>query len=239
SAEFVGHPLGELRRPSGSREDYALKHSLDHSKPWIALMPGSRIKEVRMNLPGMLGSAALLDGGFEFLLPVAPTLDRAVAEDLLRGLSGERRRRIHLVDEALPALAHARAGVIASGTATVEAAMMETPFVMVYRVNPLTYRVGRSLVKVPYFAMVNLIAGEQVVAELVQDDFTGERVRAELNKIIPSGHQREKMLAQMRRVKTLLRGGDNSSLPPIERAAQSIADLMDRHSTQQLGLQGH
>ena len=228
-AEFVGHPLTELPRPSLSREDYARKHGLDESRQWIALMPGSRIKEVRMNLPGMLGSAALLDGAFEYLLPVATGLDPALVDSLVRGVSGELRGRIHLVNEALPALAHSRAAIIASGTATVEAAMMETPFVMVYRVNPLTYRLGRSLVKVPYFAMVNLIAGEQIVPELVQDDFTGERVRAEINKILPSGSPREKMLDGLRRVKTLLRGQDHSDLPPLARAAQAIAELVKPH----------
>ena len=95
-------------------------------------MPGSRVKEVRMNLPAILESAAKLGPAYEFLLPVAPTLDREFLQSLIGGdLS------IHLVPEALPALAASRAGIIASGTATVEAAMMGTPFVMVYRVSPL------------------------------------------------------------------------------------------------------
>src|SRR5205814_9532659 len=84
--------------------------------------------------------------------------------------------RIHLVPETLPALVHSRAAIVASGTATVEAALMETPFVMVYRVTGLTYLLGRSTVKVPHFAMVNLIAGREVVRELVQQDFTPESV---------------------------------------------------------------
>ncbi len=96
-------------------------------------MPGSRVKEVRMNLPAILESAAKLGSGYEFLLPVAPTLDRSFLEWLTAG------RRVNIVSHALAALAHSRAGIIASGTATVEAAMMGTPFVMVYRVSPLTY----------------------------------------------------------------------------------------------------
>ena len=132
-------------------------------------MPGSRVKEVRMNLPTILESAAQLGSAYEYLLPVAPTLDRS----FLLSLIGE--RKVTLVPEALPALWHSRAGIVASGTATVEAAMMNTPFVMVYRVSPLTYALGKPRVKVPQFAMVNLIAGEEVVPELRAARFHGRQ----------------------------------------------------------------
>src|ERR1700693_96492 len=113
---------------------------------------------------------------------------------------------IHLTTDALPALAQSRAGIIASGTATVEAALMNTPFVMVYRVSPLTYLVGRPRVKVPHFAMVNLIAGEDIVPELVQHDFTAEKVVARLNEILPDGPVRSKMLDGLAGVKARLGG---------------------------------
>jgi lipid-A-disaccharide synthase len=133
---------------------------------------------------------------------------------------------IHVTTEALPALAHSRAGIIASGTATVEAAMMETPFVMVYRVTSLTYLLGRWTVKVPHFAMVNLIAGEEVVPELVQQDFTAERVAEGVKRIIPDGAQRHKMIAGLQRVKRLLGGAVEGNAP--ERAARAIGDLAAR-----------
>ncbi len=158
-ATFVGHPLADLAKPAISREDYAARYKLDPAKHWITLMPGSRVKEVRMNLPEILKSAVQLGSEYEFLLPVAPTLDRSFVPGLLGQDLRQAQKSIHLVAEALPALANSRAGIIASGTATVEAAMMETPFVMVYRVSPLTYALGRPRVKVPRFAMVNLIAG--------------------------------------------------------------------------------
>ena len=154
-----------------------------------------------MNLPVILESAARLGPCYEFLLPVAPTLDRSFLLSLIGDNSS-----IHLVPETLPALAQSRAGIIASGTATVEAAMMGTPFVMVYRVSPLTYAVGRPRVKVPYFAMVNLIAGEEVVPELVQQDFTADKVVAKLNEIIADGPARNKMVAGLDEVKARLRG---------------------------------
>lgn len=103
--------------------------------------------------------------------------------------------------------------------------MMETPFVMVYRVTPLTYLLGRSTVKVPHFAMVNLIAGEEVVPELVQKDFTAERVAVEMKRIIPDGASREKMLAGLRRVRSLLRG-DGQTMHPADRAAQAMVHLL-------------
>jgi lipid-A-disaccharide synthase len=220
-ATFVGHPLADLPRPAITRADYAARHKLDAAKPWITLMPGSRIKEVRMNLPTILESAARLGTAYEFLLPLAPTLDQS----LLLTLTQFGPYTIHLVPEALPALAHSRAGIIASGTATVEAAMMGTPFVMVYRVSPLTYFLGRPRVKVSHFAMVNLIAGEEIVPELVQQNFTAEKVLARLDEILSEGSARDKMIAGFAAVKARLLGtGDG--LHPAERAAAATLALV-------------
>jgi lipid-A-disaccharide synthase len=216
-ATFVGHPLADLSPPSTNRAAYAATHQLDRAKPWITLMPGSRMKEVRMNLPTILDSAAKLGGEYEFLLPVAPTLDRSFLESLIGS-----RQSIHLVNDALPALAQSRAGIIASGTATVEAALMGTPFVMVYRVSKLTYLLGRPRVKVPHFAMVNLIAGKEIVPELVQHDFTAEKVVARLREVLPDGHPRDQMLEGLASVRKLLRGPASDSLHPAERAAEAI-----------------
>lgn len=222
-ATFVGHPLADLPQPLIKRGEYASRHKLDLNKPWITLMPGSRVKEVRMNLPVILESATKLGSGYEFLLPVAPTLDRSFVESL-----AGTRSHLHLVPEALPALAHSRAGIIASGTATVEAAMMGTPFVMVYRVSPLTYLLGRPRIKVSHFAMVNLIAGEEVVPELVQQNFTAEKVVTRLNEIIPFGPAREKMIAGLAAVKARLRGVETQ--PAAERAAEMVVDLLKARS---------
>jgi lipid-A-disaccharide synthase len=221
-ATFVGHPLSDLAPPAIDREAYAASNRLDVAKPWITLMPGSRMKEVRMNLPTMLESASKLGAGYEFLLPVAPTLDRSFLESLIGGSS------IRLVSEALPALAHSRAGIIASGTATVEAAMMGLPFVMVYRVSPLTYLLGRSRVKVPHFAMVNLIAGKEIVPELVQQDFTAEKVMARLGEILPHAPARERMIDELGAIRGLLRGRDADGLLPAERAAEAVRGLLAR-----------
>ncbi len=220
-ATFVGHPLANRALPTIDRGDYAVQHKLDPAKPWITLMPGSRVKEVSMNLPVMLESAAKLGSGYEFLLPVASTIDRSFLESLIGNLPS-----IHLVPEALPALFHSRAGTIASGTATIEAAIMGTPFVMVYRVSPLTYLLGRPRIKVSHFAMVNLIAGEQVVPELVQQDFTLEKVVARMNEILPYGPARNKMTEGLANVSVRLRGPATETRHSTDRAAEMVLGFL-------------
>jgi lipid-A-disaccharide synthase len=132
-----------------------------------------------------------------------------------------------MVPQTLPALAQSRAGIIASGTATVEAAMMGTPFVMVYRVSPLTYAVGRPRVKVPCFAMVNLIAGEEVVPELVQQDFTADKVVTGLNEILADGPARSKMITGLAEVKARLSGPGEGGCHPVDRAAQAVMSVWE------------
>jgi lipid-A-disaccharide synthase len=228
-AAFVGHPLAELSEPAISRLEYAAQFGLDPAKHWITLMPGSRVKEVGMNLPTMLETAGELGAAYEFLLPVAPTLDLGFLKSFVGG------RRIALVPESLPALWHSRAGIIASGTATVEAAMMRTPFVMVYRVSRLTYLLGKPRVKVPRFAMVNLIAGEEVVPELVQGNFTAANVVARMGEILAEGPVRARMLEGLGRVKERLRAPDRgeeatreNTRSPAERAAAIIWSMARR-----------
>ncbi|MBZ5665185.1 MAG: lipid-A-disaccharide synthase [Acidobacteriia bacterium] len=226
-ATFVGHPLADLPAPAITRETYAAANQIDATKPWITLMPGSRRKEVSMNLPTILDAADRMGGGYEFLLPVARTLDSSFLQELIATPSETRQAaspqgNIHLVPEALPALYHSRAGIVASGTATVEAAIMGTPFVMVYRVSALTYALGKPRVKVPYFAMVNLIAEKEVVPELVQHKFTAENVVAEMNKIIPDGEPRTRMIERLAVVKAKLRQGSSAASHPSETAAEII-----------------
>jgi lipid-A-disaccharide synthase len=241
-ATFVGHPLANLPAPTVTREAYAAEHKLDLAKQWITLMPGSRRKELRMNLPTILESVALLgkDKDYEFLLPVARTLEPAFVERLLATQpaaslpadhgprqDNARLARVHLVPEALPALFHSRAGIIASGTATVEAAIMGTPFVMVYRVSPLTYALGKPRVKVSHYAMVNLIAGEEVVPELVQSKFTAANIVGELEKITADGERRTRMIQGLAAVKAKLRQGSGGQSPP-EKAADIILAMMEQ-----------
>jgi lipid-A-disaccharide synthase len=214
-AEFVGHPLAELPLPSISREQFAAENGLVPERTWIALLPGSRPKEIRDNLPEMLEAAWDLEelelsghreiGDFEYLVPLAPTLSakqRAevldMVEDLGCGLD------IRLVGDARAALLHARASVVASGTATVEAALIGNPFVVVYRVSPLTYAIAKRVVKVPHVAMANLIAGKRVVPELIQHDFTATNIVQQLKLLLPDGEPRQSMMHELRAIRELL-----------------------------------
>jgi lipid-A-disaccharide synthase len=203
-AEFVGHPLSELAPPTITRDDFAARWGLDASKQWIALLPGSRRKELRLNLPAIVGAAQCLGAEFEYVMPVASTLDAGWVREQVALCGGE--INIHLCDDARAALMHSRVGVVASGTATVEAALIGTPFVMVYRLAGLTWTLGRHLVKLPHYGMVNLVAGRRVVPELIQDGFTPETVEREVRRLLPDGEPRREMLAALDEVRQKLRG---------------------------------
>ena len=228
-AEYVGHPLADLPRPEATREVYAQQHGLDPARTWIAMLPGSRRKEVKAHLPGMLEAAELLQKGsvdFQFLLPVASTLDLGWLQDAMRQTRLACRHPDFLKRSVIPvkhsatALLHSRAAVVTSGTATVEAALMATPFVVVYRLSPLTFFAAKRLVKVAHVAMPNLIAGRQIVPELLQSDFTPQNVVSHLLQIIPDSEPRREMLTGLTEVsKALHREGE---IPAIERAANAI-----------------
>ena len=225
-AEFVGHPLAELARPTVSREEFARQARMDASKEWIGLLPGSRGKEVRLNLPEMVAAAAML-GDYEFLLPLAPTLTAPQRDHIrvrLAEVVGAQARppRITVVEDARAVLHHARASVVASGTATVEAALIGNPFIVVYRISPLSYAVAKRVVDVPHVAMVNLVAGKRIVPELIQGDFTAQQVVSHLRPLLEDERARGQMQSHLRRVAEMLRGEESA----IGRVAQVTTQLL-------------
>ena len=265
--EFVGHPLSELEPPQIPREEFAQRWGLDPARRWIALLPGSRRKELRMNLPAMLAAAARLGQEFEFVLPVASTLERSWVEEqvlehgFVTASSHEQNQEqkqsqppypsqkmarmghpegfshtegssqiqnsssinLRLTDDARASLMHARVGVVASGTATVEAALIGTPFVMVYRLGRLTWALGRRLVKLPYYGMVNLIAGREVVPELIQERFTPEAVESHVRAMLDDGPARQRAVDALAEVRERLRGETPSPREaPAQRAARAV-----------------
>jgi lipid-A-disaccharide synthase len=220
-ADFVGHPLAEMPRPSISRNEFADQYGIDPSKPWIGLLPGSRFKEIRLNLPEMIEAASQLHEPCEFLLPLAPTLTPGHIDQVRTMLPSEG-PRITLVNDARAALHHARASVVASGTATVEAALIGNPFIVVYRVSKVTYSVARRVVKVPYVAMVNLIAGREVVPELIQSDFTAPNVVLHLQNLLHDEATRSRMQSDLAQVAASL----HSAKSPIEQVASITMELM-------------
>jgi len=234
-AEFVGHPLAELPQPVESREEFGSKSGLDPTKAWIGLLPGSRAREIGDHLPEMLKAARQLASsdaakeGIEFVVPLAPTLTAVQREEVRRlvrthgtGLT------VRLVDDARAALHHARASVVASGTATVEAALIGNPFVVVYRVSAITYAIAKRVVTVPHVAMANLIAGKRVVAELIQEDFTATNIVQEIEQLLPDGDPRQSMMEELALIRRLLQsrpGGRGPAKGAIDRVAEVTLQL--------------
>lgn len=201
---FVGHPLVDHVRPPADRAAVARRLGLDGNRPVVALLPGSRNKEVGHNLPPMLGAVKLLRekrGELQFALAAAPhLLANTFQEAAALGIT--------VIEGATrDVLSAARVGIVASGTATVETALTGTPMVVVYRVSGLTYALGKPLVNLPNYAMVNLIAGRRVVPELIQGDFTPERVAVETLRLLDDGPARSEMLQNLEEVKEKLGHG--------------------------------
>ena len=227
-AEFVGHPLADLPLPSISREEFAALHGLDAQKRWIGLLPGSRAREIGLNLPEMLRSAAMLaDATAEFVLPLAPTLsDSARRQTQAMVDAAQIPTLVRLVEDARGALFHARASIVASGTATVEAALIGNPFVVVYRVSPVTYAIAQRVVKVPHVAMVNLVAERRVVPELIQHEFSAQSVAQHLRPLLEDGPERSQMLGDLKEVTAKLHPDGNFDGGAIARVATIVADTV-------------
>lgn len=218
-AEYVGHPLADESLPSITREQFAVENDLDPAKTWIALLPGSRKKEFSLNLAPMIETASRLGPQYEFLLPVASSLERSWVEQQVAA-NRSNQERVRLVPDARPALAHSRVAIVASGTATLQTALIGTPFVMVYRVTPMTWALGRRLVKVDRFAMPNLIAGRDVVPEFVQDNFRPEFVATKARELMVDGAVRETMIQGLAEVRAKLHPAGPESA--AERAAEAV-----------------
>jgi len=219
AAEFVGHPQVDEVRATQSRAEFATRHSLDATKPIVALLPGSRRNELRYNLPTILGACRQIEAKqpSQFVLALAPTVRAAETAHMMRADVAVQA----VENETYNALAAADASIISSGTATVEAALIGAPMVVVYRLAPTTAFLLKRLVRTPYFSMVNLIAGRQVVTELFQNDFTAERVAGEVLRLLESADARKEMRQGLAEVRAKLGPGG-----AMNRAAEIIARML-------------
>jgi lipid-A-disaccharide synthase len=218
---FVGHPLVDLIRPAPDSRTFLADQGLDPSRQVLALLPGSRPQEVAQNLQPLAAALRLLATRrpeLQFLMAIAPGLDQRTLEPALAGL-----RVCALAGRAHEVMASATAGVVASGTATVEAALLDLPMVVVYRVSPLTYALGRPLVRVPHYAMTNLIAGREVVKELIQSGFRPDAVAAEALALLEDPRRRATVREGLAGVRARLGPGGASV-----RAAAVVDQYLDR-----------
>ena len=227
--EWVGHPLLDVmpsRLPKGQlREMFGLRSS----GPIVALLPGSRRNEVRAILPDLVTSAALIRArlpAVQFLVARAPH----VTDDLLRPLESLPGERPKIIDgRADDVLEMADLALVASGTVTVQAALHECPMIVVYRLSPLTYRLGRPFVRVDTFAMANLVAGRRVVPEMIQDDFVPERVAAAAVELLSDPNAAARVRADLRDVRARL--GEPGASDRAARAVLEVAQGRHRPAT--------
>ena len=222
--EWVGHPLFDVQPAGAPRDAFFARHGLDPARPVLALLPGSRANELREILPGVAGAAALVRAqlpGVQLVLARAPHL----RDELLQPLSAIP-NVVTVEGETDDVLAAADAAIVASGTVTVQAALHECPMVVVYRLSPLTYRVGKPFVHVDTYAMVNLIAGRRVVLELIQDEFTPAAVAAETLRLLTDREYAARVRADLRAVRERL-GGPGAS----RRAAESVLSVANARYT--------
>jgi lipid-A-disaccharide synthase len=217
--DFVGHPLVETIR--------RLKESRQEELPWrgvkrVALLPGSRRQEVERILPSIWEAARLLeekDPGISFILATPSSVIESIARNTISNITKNPERVEFVVGKTRHVLWQAQAAIVASGTATIEAALMRCPMVIVYCVSGITYWLGRKLIKIPYIGMVNIVADRELCPEFIQHDADPVRIAAAMGVILKDGSKRENMLAGLDSVADKL-----SVENAIEKSAAVILD---------------
>lgn len=220
-ATFVGHPLLDEVKNNYSREG-ALKHfGLPTDMTTVGLLPGSRQSEIVRLLPEMLKAAKIIEKEIppvQFVLPLADIQDRDVVSNII----GQFPVKVTVIHNAVyDVLQCADMVIVASGTATLETALMETPMVIVYRVSAPSYYIGKMVINVNHIGLVNIIAGKTVVPELIQDDVTGERIAAEVINILANRTRMEEIRAELVELKNKL-GSPGAAV----RAARLAYDML-------------
>ena len=217
--KFIGHPLVGAVEATKDKREFCQQHGLDASRAIVTILPGSRTGELNHHLPVLLEACAQINGKVPAQFVVAAARAQDVAQLKAGWTTGLTVRVVE--GETYNALAAANAAIVSSGTATVETALLNVPMVVIYRVSPLTATLAKPLVRTPYFAMVNLIAEKRVVPELVQGDFTPERVAAETLNLLQEHNAREAQRRGLEEVRKRLG-------PPgaVERAAEEIAGML-------------
>ena len=218
--DWIGHPLVDAVRAPANRETFAARYGLDTMLAIVAVLPGSRPSELAHHMPQLMAAVAQMNSTTkrQFVFAAAPGLTQAQLKAHMAGLAPA----ITTVENATyELLGAAQVAIVSSGTATIEAALLGVPMVVVYRVAPFTAWVVRHLVHTRFFAMVNVLAGKEIVPELIQDAFTTERVVRETERLLASAEARETMRRELAGVREKLG-------PPgaIERAADIIAEMI-------------
>lgn len=224
NVEYVGSPLAREVRVSRSRDQFCRDHNLDPANAIVCLLPGSRHKEIARIFPVMLDAASLLarqQPDVQFVVPVNSEADRVDVERIYADASDSPPPMRVRVGETFDALGAADAAAVASGTATLETAIIGTPMVVVYKTSSLNYSLFEPMIDVPHYALINLIAKERLVTELIQHDFTPDRLAVELGSLLEPSRAAV-MREKLRSASDKLGHGGAS-----KRAAEAILRLID------------
>lgn len=201
---FAGHPLLDEVAPSYDRDELRKRFGLESSAPVVGLLPGSRESEVRALFPAMLHAAELIarqHPGAQFLVAQAPS----ITGERLNALSAGASVKVRMVqDQASEVMAASDVLLVASGTATLQAAVVGTPMVLVYRTSWLTYRLARWLIRIPWIGLVNIVAGRSIMPELIQQEATPERMSTEVSLLLTDGQAASRMRMELRKVREAL-----------------------------------
>lgn len=232
-ATYIGHPLAQMVRTTATRDEFFDRYRLAKRSQTVVLLPGSRVGEARRHVPALLETVAKLRQRFELNVILAipkgfRTADAfATFQERIRALS------IQVIEnDTWNAIGHADLALAASGTVTVEAAVLGTPMVTFYKVTSLSWHGARHLVKVPFLSMVNLIADRQIVPELIQYDMTPEKLTAAAEELLTNQQQADRMRIELAAIRQLLtREGD-----PLRRTADLIAAALAGGSHRGAGL---
>ena len=224
-ATYIGHPLTWTARASNTRGEFFKKHDLDPELPLIVLLPGSRVGEVRRHMAPLKEAANCIQSRLKANIVLAAPLNfaaRAGSTFFQERIGGS---SIQVIEgETSDALAHANLAIAASGTVTVEAAILGTPMVTFYKVTALSWALGRYLVRVPFYSMVNLVAGRRIVPELMQDEASGENLAAEAFRLLEDARIRNEMKQGLAEVSSKLGSPEH----PMDRAARIVSDQLKR-----------
>ncbi len=217
--KFIGHPLVGAVKPTQTHEEFCHQHNLDPSQPIVAILPGSRLAELTQHMPVIREACRRIQDQRPAQFVVAAAAHSNVKE-LQSGWNAALKVRV-VEAQTYDALAVADAAIVSSGTATVEAALLDVPMVVIYRVTPLTALLAKPLVRTSYFSMVNLIAKRRVVPELIQKDFTPAKVAQEVLRLLNEPRAREELRAGLAEIRKRLG-------PPgaVDRAADAITALL-------------
>ena len=217
NARFVGHPLCDLAQVRSARADFLAEHSFNPREPLVALLPGSRKGEALRHLPALADAAQrLADAGVrQFVLPASTTTGRRFFAGRWQGPA----IRI-MEDRAEDCIGHADVALVASGSATVETALLGTPMVSFYKLSWSSYCLARLLVDAQYYTMVNLLAGKQVIAECIQHECTGAKLASEAMRLLQQEVERCRMVTEFSRIRAALQ----ANAPAAERAAAAVCE---------------